>query len=115
MDPRIASVIQKVEADLFRPWRIADLANETGLSKSHFSHLFKSESGWSPLEFLEQRRFDAAALLLLKADKSVKEIAHEVGFSWNSSFSHRFKAVFQCTPTGFRAHARDLNKAETNN
>lgn len=82
---------------------LADIASAAGLSSSRLSHLFKEETGETPLRHLETLRMQRAAELLQRTSFSVKQIASAVGFESAFYFSLRFKAWTLLSPTDFRA------------
>jgi AraC family transcriptional regulator of arabinose operon len=82
---------------------LADIAAAVTLSPSRLSHLFKQETGQTPLGYLETVRMQRAAELLQRTSFSVKQIAGAVGFDSAFYFSLRFKAWTQLSPTAFRA------------
>jgi AraC family transcriptional regulator of arabinose operon len=82
---------------------LRDIASEAGLSSSRLSHLFREETGQTPLQYLETLRMQRAAELLLRTGFSVKQIAGAVGFESAFYFSLRFKAWTRLSPTQFRA------------
>jgi AraC family transcriptional regulator len=63
------------------------LAEEAGMSEFHFSRLFKQTTGFSPLQYLTQRRIALARQLLRETDKSMIEIALEIGYSSPNHFA----------------------------
>jgi signal transduction histidine kinase/ligand-binding sensor domain-containing protein/AraC-like DNA-binding protein len=63
-------------------------------------------TGKAPLDFIRSVRLQRAALLLEKTDKTIAEIAYEVGFNDPKYFSRFFKSVYQVTPTTYMAEHR---------
>ena len=61
------------------------------LSVSHFSTLFKQETGCGFVNYLTQVRLTQAAWLLDNTDSAVGEIAQQVGYSEPAYFSYVFK------------------------
>ena len=75
----------------------------TGFSKFHFTRLFKQFTNVSFYKFLNQKRIDHAASLLINPEVSVTEAALSAGYSSLSSFIRMFKIMKGCTPTEYRA------------
>ncbi len=84
------------------PLRLEEIARSVGLSCYHFARLFKSETKFSPHDFLIVTRIDRAKILLKMTAKSIKEIAFECGFRSEVSFVTTFKRRTLLTPTEFR-------------
>ena len=81
---------------------VRDIAGAIALSPSHFSRLFKKETGLSPQEYLIHVRLDRAKSFLLRSRKSVTEIALQCGFSSSAHFSSSFMKRFGKTPSEFK-------------
>ena len=78
------------------------VANEIGLSTSHFRYLFKQSVGQPFHKFLIASRLERAKILLQESQLSISEIAVMVGFSGLASFSRAFSQRFDVTPSEFR-------------
>lgn len=65
-------------------------------------------------EYTASLKMSHAAQLLSTTDKSVEEIAKEVGYGYSSSFIKRFRSAYSCTPFQYRerASAEKLYKKE---
>ena len=60
---------------------LARLAEQAGMSESHFNHLFKRATGVPPLQYQIKLRMGAARRLLRETRQSVITIAIDVGYS----------------------------------
>ena len=92
----------KFEKDYSEHFSLSELALVYHISESHLSHIFKSVTGYAPIEYLMSCRLSAAKNLLSSSDKSIKEIIDLCGFSDESNFSRTFKKKVGMTPTEFR-------------
>jgi transcriptional regulator GlxA family with amidase domain len=110
MDRRIELVIAQIEADVARPWEIAELAALVNLSASRFRHLFKEESGVAVSLYLRERRLERAELLLRTTFLSIKEVRSEAGVSSMSHFVEYFKKRYGVTPSEYRKQLATLGK-----
>lgn len=82
---------------------LAELAGEFKLSPYHFSRVFKRATGFPPHEYqLQQRISRARELLTQQFEKTIAEIANELGFSDESHFRRHFKRIVGTTPGRFR-------------
>ena len=102
MDLRVQKVITLMEQDLDRHLSAADLAKAVNLSPWRLSHIFKTETHVSPLQYLRNLRMERAKTLLETSFLSVKEIMIEVGLSDESHFVRNFKSAYGMRPTMFR-------------
>lgn len=70
---------------------LSDVADQVGLSSSHFSTTFKQETGKSFVEFLTSVRMDKAKEMLCFTDMKASQISYEVGYKDPHYFSYLFK------------------------
>lgn len=80
----------------------ARLDRQLGLSRSHLDALFVAQLETTPRRYLEGRRLTVAERLLKQTQRSVKEIAIELGFRHSSHFCMWFKRLRGRSPTEFR-------------
>ncbi|NEO86793.1 MAG: helix-turn-helix transcriptional regulator [Spirulina sp. SIO3F2] len=99
---RLAQVIDYIEAHLTEDLSLQDLAIVSGLSKFHFSRLFKQAFGMTPHRYLMQRRVERAALVLKREDWAIAQVAQQFGFADQSHFTRVFKQMKGVTPRQFR-------------
>lgn len=81
---------------------VDQLASELGLGRSQFYRKIKALTNYSPVELLRRLRLQRSRQLLTTTEKSVSEIAYEVGFSTPAYFTKCFRHAFGKTPTELR-------------
>jgi transcriptional regulator GlxA family with amidase domain len=101
-----------MEAGLGQQVSLARFAKWVNLSPWWLCHLFKNETGLSPLQYLKALRMKHAKMLLETTFLSVKQIASEVGVTDQSHFVRDFKATYGLSPAKLRT---DLLKIPGNN
>jgi AraC family transcriptional regulator len=84
----------------------AELARQFNTSRRSLLRLFKATTGTSPSRYIEEMKIDSAKTLLATSKMSMKQIAHEAGYSTASHFSARFHQLTGLTPSAFRGRAR---------
>jgi len=99
---RIASAVELMKKTLDKPLNLNELAKSSFLSASYFSEVFKAKTGKSPKQFLIKEKIEKAKELLKKTDKSIKQIAEELGYESESYFHKQFKAKTRLTPMDFK-------------
>ena len=87
-------ILKYVENNYMEKITIEDIANEVGLSQSHFMKYFKNTMGTSFVDYLNEYRLTMASRLLISSDSSILAIASEVGFENLSYFNRIFKKRF---------------------
>lgn len=81
---------------------LADLARETRLSASYLSALFKEKTRYSPIQLYTSLKIQKASQLLKETRLSVKQIAQDMGYTDQYSFSRSFKLIMGTSPKQFR-------------
>ncbi len=79
-----------------------ELAQIANLSPYYFAHQFKKHTGYAPLDYVINTRIEKAKVLLLRTDRSVAEIADEVGYGSSSSLINLFVKRVGVSPTQYR-------------
>jgi signal transduction histidine kinase/AraC-like DNA-binding protein/ABC-type sugar transport system substrate-binding protein len=79
-----------------------DLAQHVALSEDYLTACFRKELGVTPITYINRFRVNQAQQLLLDTDKSITEIAMDVGFSDSGYFSRVFRREVGLSPTDYR-------------
>lgn len=77
---------------------VETISHEMGISRAQLYRKIKSITGISPNDIIREARMKRADRLLETTDKSVSEIAYEVGFSSPSYFTKCYREFFGRTP-----------------
>jgi AraC-like DNA-binding protein len=94
-----------VERNYAKPLTDAIVADELGLSTSHFRFLFRSATGQPFHKYLVALRLEKARRLLVEQGLGVTEVARAVGFGGLAHFSRAFTQRFSACPTAVRRNA----------
>ena len=89
-----------------------DLLTSAHMSKSYFLRLFRRYMGTTPYNYLVNFRITQAKELLVLTDRSISEIAQEVGFGDASNFSTRFAKATGQSPMQYRKSAWKSRKED---
>ena len=81
-------------------------ARMAGLSPYHFLRVFTKVVGATPHQYLVRARLARAARLLADAERSITEVALDVGFADLSNFVRTFHRAAGVSPRRFRAAVR---------
>ncbi len=101
-DKRLSRVIEYMSANLADALTLQDLAAEAGVSKFHFTRLFRMSTGTTPYDYLVGLRMEAAQHLLMTTDLSIAIIAARCGCAGAAHFGTTFTKRFGLSPTAFR-------------
>ena len=77
-------------------------ADQLHLSSNYFGDLVKKETGKSAQEYIQTRLIEVAKERVSDSNKSVSEIAYELGFKYPQHFTRLFKRRVGYTPSEFR-------------
>ena len=86
------------------------LAAHVGLSPFHFLRLFSRALGVTPHQYLVRVRLRRAARLLVDPQRTITDVALDVGFSDLSNFVRTFRRAAGVSPGAFRRAARGDRK-----
>ncbi|TLF47001.1 helix-turn-helix domain-containing protein [Maribacter aurantiacus] len=78
-------------------------ADQLHLSSNYFGDLVKKETGKSAQEYIRAKMIDVAKSKVFDPNKSVSEIAYELGFKYPQHFSRLFKQQVGYSPKEFRS------------
>lgn len=98
----IQDVKNYIAENLNEKLTVQRLADESHMSTSHFSRVFKQQTGFSPYDYILITRLNKAKYLLQKTEMSVSSIAYETGFNSESNFICFFTDNEGISPGKFR-------------
>ncbi len=78
------------------------------VSKDHMIRLFKKETGFTPVQYIINKRIERAQLLLVSSNKSIKEIAYMLSYEDYSYFTRLFKKATGMSPIKYRRIKRRI-------
>ncbi|MDQ8187903.1 AraC family transcriptional regulator [Pelagicoccus sp. SDUM812002] len=98
----VSRVLRIIDDGKGRLRQVGELAEEIGVTQGHLRARFKKETGASLKEKVDAVCMERARLLLAYSDRSVSELAAELGFPDLFAFSRFFKARQGMSPRAFR-------------
>lgn len=81
---------------------IQQIADKLSVSQRYLSDTLKKETGKSSTEHLQLYLVDEAKNILLKPNKTISEVAYELGFEYPPYFSRLFKKKEGISPSAYR-------------
>lgn len=97
------ATLEFMQQNLRGSLRLEDFAANAGLSVSHFSEMFRAQTGESPMAYFINLRIRHACRLLDLSDKPIKAVAADAGYRDPYYFSRVFKRVMGTSPEKYRA------------
>lgn len=105
-DNRSLSIVEKSCRDFTRDYRkridLRQYCRERAVGYESFRKSFRRVTGLSPGKYIIRRRIDMACHLLFMSDKSIKEIAEDLGYKSQYEFSSQFKELTGLSPRNYR-------------
>ena len=77
-------------------------ADKVFLSPNYFGDLIKKETGKTAQEYIQTKLIDAAKEMIAGSDKTMSQIAYELGFQYSQHFNRLFKKNVGYTPNEYR-------------
>lgn len=103
----LADVLAHIEAHLFEPLTVADLAAVADLSPWHFSRAFTARLGNSVMDHVRARRLEAAYMRLSGSNPpNLIDLAFDCGFESQEAFTRAFRRRYGIAPGQFRRAAQ---------
>lgn len=105
-DPDIGKVLALLHRKPSHAWTVAELAHEAGLSRSVLAERFRHFLGEPPISYLTRWRLQLGAQMLKSSNRSVADVAAEVGYDSEAAFNRAFKREYHLPPARFRNESR---------
>jgi AraC-like DNA-binding protein len=91
-----------MDRDFPQPHDLRTLARNAGVSVAYLCRIFKAYTGKTVIEYLIERRIQAAIWKLREGDEKIISIALACGFNDLAYFNRAFKRIVGATPSGYR-------------
>ncbi|WP_269539864.1 helix-turn-helix domain-containing protein [Cerasicoccus fimbriatus] len=98
----IQNILCTIEDDNQSTPTVEALAKTAGYGINHFTRIFTKVVGKPPKEYITDLRIRRAKDLLANSDRSLKEVAIQVGYQSPAFFSRQFKLKEGISPSEFR-------------
>lgn len=87
---------------------VSELVERSGYTRSHFSRLFRQQTGLSPQDYIINARIALAKELLRETSMSVSQVATRTGYGDIFRFSRQFKKRTGLTPSDYRLQRTEV-------
>ncbi len=102
IDFRIRKALLYIHEHALENPRIDEIARMVGLSRSHFFEQFRRCVGASPRHYIDHIRMRAAMHWLSTSERTLVEVADELGFGAHSNFTRFFAQHMAVSPSEYR-------------
>jgi AraC-like DNA-binding protein len=97
-DPQIGAALGAIHGDPLYEWKLSDLADKAGMSRTVFARRFREKVGDTALAYVTRWRMMLAAERLVTSRDSLAKIAVSVGYESENSFNTAFRRVMGTSP-----------------
>lgn len=105
-DSKVLSIVAYINQNYTDDISLSLLSEIFYLSPYYLSHLFKSNTGFTLMEYLHKVRISKAEQLLASGKFNVSSVGEMVGYNNLTSFSRMFKAVSGISPANYKKQCR---------
>ncbi|MCI5647880.1 MAG: AraC family transcriptional regulator [Fusicatenibacter sp.] len=102
LSPAVSKICATLENNPQKLYALEDMCHMTGYSRNQIIRMFRRDTGMTPMHFQWDHKMQIAASLLLYSNKTIAEIAFEVGMDDANYFSKVFKKYMGKSPQKYR-------------
>lgn len=102
LHPAVMNAVELLEQHPRHPWSLDELARRVCRNSCYFVRRFHTDTGLTPMAFLNRARGERAATLLVQTAKEIREIGDAVGWPDPRHFARRFKSQFGISGSEYR-------------
>jgi len=106
LDREVGKALALIHRQPAHPWTVADLARESGVSRSVLAERFRYFLNAPPMTYLTGWRLQLGARILCSSSQSIAQVAAEVGYESEPAFNRAFKRAFGLPPARFRSQSK---------
>ncbi|RDW15167.1 AraC family transcriptional regulator [Oceanobacillus arenosus] len=104
----IEDALTYIEKNIQQPLSVTSVANAFNTSKYYFHRLFSAMMGCSLNSYILSRRLNASLTLIQNENLSLTDIAYQLNFGTQASFTRAFKRQYGIAPSALRAESNSL-------
>lgn len=99
-----------ISSHLTEEIRIPVLAEHAGINKSYLQSLFSKHMNCTITDYINQKRLEHAAFLLVNSSLSVTDVAFQSGYNSRQHFGSTFEKYYEMSPRAYRQlHGKNMN------
>lgn len=102
-DPAVGRALALMHGRVAHPWTTEELAAAAHLSRSAFAERFTQLVGVPPISYLTEWRMQLAAARLRETPRAIGQIAADLGYESEATFTRAFKRAMGVAPGRYRS------------
>lgn len=106
----IERIVEYLNEQIESTHSLQDLARVAQISPFHFHRVYRATTGETPFGTLRRLRLVRAMTMLTDSNKSITDIAFDVGFESSQAFSRAFKNAVGCSASTARKDSEKLQE-----
>lgn len=106
-DPRINMLVEYITLHPEKNLTQKQMCEMVNISGSTLRRIFKKETGKTIYEFVNERKMQYAAYLLVTTIEPISEISYQLGFESPSYFSKQFRKNYGVSPQTYRKNSKE--------
>lgn len=106
LSPEIARGLAYLERNIGISLSVDKIAEAAGVSPGRFRRIFHEQIGLSPHDYLARRRVELSKSMLADSQRSVTDVAMDLGFASSAHFALVFRRFVGMAPAQFRDHGK---------
>lgn len=113
-------IMHYIDTHVYSIKKLTEIAEELSYNYSYLSHLFRTTTGRSIMDYFYEKRLEAAKIMIVEQKMSITKVADKLNYPSLYSFSRMFKKRYGCSPDAYRKSngtippATDAAKGDTN-
>ncbi|MGP4040928.1 helix-turn-helix transcriptional regulator [Gracilibacillus sp. D59] len=104
----IEHALVNIEDNIQEPLSLESIAKTFNMSKYYFHRLFSAMMGCSLNNYILSRRLNASLQLIQHENLSLTDIAYQLNFGTQSSFTRAFKRQYGVAPSSLRGKDKNI-------
>lgn len=101
-EPLVAEISEWIRVHATQPITVASIAERYGYNRDYLTRVFKRTFGMSLQEYIQSQKLNLAKAMLTGSNRTVKQIAREIGMADEKYFVRLFRKYERLTPTEYR-------------
>ncbi len=106
-DPRINTLVEYITLHPEKNLTQAQMCDMVSISGSTLRRIFKKETGKTIYQFVNERKMQYAAHLLVTTIEPISEISYQLGYESPSYFSKQFRENYGVSPQAYRKNSKE--------